>query len=134
MGLQLTPSVERQDRLVLAAATIIVAAVFLADLYLPSDLGVSAIYGLVVLLGLFASSPTYPLNASVLVTSLMLLGAWLAHWDETGAYHLANRGFALVGIWVSAALVSGYRRVAFHQRHRQPIQQLHMRRRVALFA
>ena len=111
MGLQLTPSVERQDRLVLAAATIIVAAVFVADLYLPSDLGVSAIYGLVVLLGLFASSPTYPLNASLLVTILMLLGAWLAHWDETGAYHLANRGFALVGIWVSAALVSGYRRV-----------------------
>src|SRR3954466_2387155 len=111
MGLLLTPSVDRQDRQVLAAATIIVAAVFVADLYLPSDLGVSAIYGLVVLLGLFASSPTYPLNASLLVTGLMVLGAWLAHWDETGAYHLANRGFALVGIWVSAVLVSGYRRV-----------------------
>src|SRR4051812_46838118 len=111
MGVLLTPFVERRDRLVFAAATIIVAAVFIADLYLPSDLGVSAIYGLVVLLGLFASSPTYPLNASLLVTGLMVLGAWLAHWDETGAYHLANRGFALVGIWVSAVLVSGYRRV-----------------------
>src|SRR3954452_115796 len=111
MGVLLTPFVERRDRLVFAAATIIFAAVFIADLYLPSDLGVSAIYGLVVLLGLFASSPTYPLNASLLVTGLMVLGAWLAHWDETGAYHLANRGFALVGIWVSAVLVSGYRRV-----------------------
>src|SRR3954466_12434557 len=111
MGVLLTPFVERRDRLVFGAATIIVAAVFIADLYLPSDLGVSAIYGLVVLLGLFASSPTYPLNASLLVTGLMVLGAWLAHWDETGAYHLANRGFALVGIWVSAVLVSGYRRV-----------------------
>src|SRR3954469_20914615 len=111
MGVLLTPFVERRDRLGFAAATIIVAAVFVADLYLPSDLGVSAIYGLVVLLGLFASSPTYPLNASLLVTGLMVLGAWLAHWDETGAYHLANRGVALVGIWVSAVLVSGYRRV-----------------------
>src|SRR3954470_351810 len=111
MGVLLTPFVERRDRLVFAAATIIVAAVFIADLYLPSDLGVSAIYGLVVLLGLFASSPTYPLNASLLVTGLMVLGAWLAHWDETGAYHLANRGVALVGIWVSAVLGSGYRRV-----------------------
>lgn len=102
---------ERSDRTVFLAATILAAAIFAADLYLPSDLGVSATYGLVVLLGLFASSPTYAINASILVTVLMGLGAWLAHWDETGAYHLANRALALVGIWVSAGLVTGYRRV-----------------------
>jgi PAS domain S-box-containing protein len=111
MGQRLPSFAERSDRLVFAAAAIVATAVFLADLYLPSDLGVSAIYGLVVFLGLFASSPTYPLNASAAVTLLMILGAWLAHWDETGAYHLANRAFALIGIWGSAALVSGYRRV-----------------------
>jgi|SoiMethySBSTD1v2_1073268.scaffolds.fasta_scaffold02399_19 PAS domain S-box-containing protein len=109
---QLPPSLpERNDRRVLVAAAIVSAGVFLADLYVPSDLGVSAIYGLVVLLGLFASSPRYPVNVSIAVTFLMGLGAWLAHWDETGAYHLANRGLALIGIWVSAGLVTGYRRV-----------------------
>ena len=109
---QLPPSLpERNDRRVLVAAGIVSAGVFLADLYVPSDLGVSAIYGLVVLLGLFASSPRYPVNVSIAVTFLMGLGAWLAHWDETGAYHLANRGLALIGIWVSAGLVTGYRRV-----------------------
>jgi PAS domain S-box-containing protein len=108
---QSLPHFEQSDRRVFLAAAFIAAAVFVADLYLPSDLGVSATYGLVVLLGLFASSPTYAINASVVVTFLMVLGAWLAHWDETGAYHLANRALALAGIWVSAALVTGYRRV-----------------------
>jgi len=101
----------RTDRSVFLAAAVVAGAVFVADLYLPSDLGVSATYGLVVLLGLFARSPTYAVNASVVVTLLMGLGAWLAHWDETGAYHLANRALALVGIWISAGLVTGYRRV-----------------------
>jgi PAS domain S-box-containing protein len=101
----------RTDRSVFLAAGVVAGAVFMADLYLPSDLGVSATYGLVVLLGLFASSPTYAINASIVVTLLMGLGAWLAHWDETGAYHLANRALALAGIWVSAGLVTGYRRV-----------------------
>jgi PAS domain S-box-containing protein len=111
MEQRLPPFFERGDRRVFLAATMIAAAVFVADLYLPSDLGVSATYGLVVLLGLFASSATYAINASIVVTLLMGLGAWLAHWDETGAYHLANRALALVGIWVSAGLVTGYRRV-----------------------
>ncbi len=111
MDQSLPPFVKRSDRPVFLAATIIAAAIFVADLNLPSDLGVSAIYGLVVLLGLFASSSTYAITASIGVTLLMVLGAWLAHWDETGAYHLANRALALVGIWVSAGLVTGYRRV-----------------------
>jgi PAS domain S-box-containing protein len=111
MDQSLRPRLDKSDRRVFVAAAFIGAAVFMADLYLPSDLGVSATYGLVVLLGLFASSPRYAINASLVVTFLMVLGAWLAHWDETGAYHLANRGLALIGIWVSAALVTGYRRV-----------------------
>jgi PAS domain S-box-containing protein len=101
----------RTDRFVFLAAAVVAGAVFAADLYLPSDLGVSATYGLVVLLGLFASNPRYAINASIVVTLLTGLGAWLAHWDEAGAYHLANRALALVGIWISAGLVTGYRRV-----------------------
>jgi PAS domain S-box-containing protein len=111
MAQRLPSFFERSDRPAFLAAAIVAAAVFAADLYLPSDIGVSAIYGLVVLLGLFVSSPTYAINASIAVTLLMGIGAWLAHWDETGAYHLANRALALVGIWVSAGLVTGYRRV-----------------------
>jgi PAS domain S-box-containing protein len=110
MGRSLPFFGERSDRLVLVSAILVAGAVFTADLNLPPDLGVSAIYGLVVLLGLFASSPTYPVVASVLVTILTVVGAWMAPSDGTGSYHLANRAFALIGIWVSAALVAGYRR------------------------
>lgn len=102
---------ERSDRLVYVAAALVASAVFLADLSLPPDLGVSAIYGLVVLLGLFASRLSFPVMASVVVTILTVVGAWATRPDPTGSYHLANRAFALIGIWVSAALVMGYRRV-----------------------
>ena len=96
------------DRRFLTVAVIVAAAVFVADLNLPFDLAVSAIYGLVVLLGLFIRDPRFPVAASVVVTILTLLGGWLSPPGGPVAYGVANRVFALIGIWVSAGLVTGY--------------------------
>lgn len=101
----------RNDRRVVAIAAMITAGVFLADLTLPFDVAVSAIYGLVVLLGLFVSDPRFPIVASVIVTILTIVGGWFSPPGGPVAYGIANRGFVLVGIWVSAALVAGYGRV-----------------------
>jgi PAS domain S-box-containing protein len=94
-----------------ATAVVVAAAVFIADLNLPFDLAVSAIYGLVVLLGLFIRDPSFPLTASVVVTILTLVGGWLSLPAGPLTHGIANRVFALIGIWVSAGLVAGYARV-----------------------
>ena len=103
--------IDGNDRRFVTVAAIVAAAVFVADLNLPFDLAVSAIYGLVVLLGLFIRDPRFPLAASVVVTILTLVGGWLSVPGGPVAHGIANRGFALIGIWVSAGLVAGYGRV-----------------------
>jgi len=99
------------DRQFVAIAVVVAAVVFVADLSLPFDLAVSAMYGLVVLLGLFIRHPRFPLLASVAVTILTLVGAWLSPPGGPLAHGIANRVFALIGIWVSAGLVAGYGQV-----------------------
>jgi PAS domain S-box-containing protein len=99
------------DRRVVAIAATIAAGVFLADLNLPFDVAVSAIYGLVVLLGLFVSDQRFPIIAAVMVTILTVVGGWFSPPGGPVAFGIANRGFVLVGIWISAALVAGYRQV-----------------------
>ena len=80
------------DRRFVAIAVVVAAVVFVADLSLPFDLAVSAIYGLVVLLGLFIRDPRFPLRASVAVTILTLVGGWLSPPRRTaGARHREPR-------------------------------------------
>ncbi len=63
------------------------------------------------LLGLFIRDPRFPLAASVVVTILTLVGGWLSLPGGPVTHGIANRVFALIGIWVSAGLVAGYARV-----------------------
>jgi len=101
----------RNDRRIMAIAAMVAGGVFIADINLPFDVAVSAIYGVVVLLGLFVSDPRFPIVASVVVTILTVVGGWFSPPGGPVAYGIANRGFVLVGIWISAALVAGYGRV-----------------------
>jgi two-component system, sporulation sensor kinase A len=100
-----------RDRRIWTIAAVVAGGVFIADLNLPFDVAVSAIYGLIVLLGLFVSDPRFPIVASVVVTILTVVGGWFSPPGGPVAYGIANRGFVLVGIWISAALVAGYGRV-----------------------
>jgi two-component system CheB/CheR fusion protein len=102
------------DRRLAALAVLLGAGIFIADLNLPLGVAITALYGLVVLLGLFARSPLYPLWAAIIVSILTTVGAYLsppaAPGDEL-AHGILNRALTLTGIWVTAWLVSGYTRV-----------------------
>ena len=111
MSLITLSNVTGEDRRIWLIAAVVAGCVFIADVNLPFDLAVSAIYGLVVLLGLFVSDPRFPIVASAIVTILTVVGGWFAPPGGPLAYGIANRGFVLIGIWVSAALVAGYGRV-----------------------
>ena len=111
MPLNASTVTDGNDRRFMTVAVIVAAAVFVADLNLPFDLAVSAMYGLVVLLGLFIRDSRFPLAASVVVTILTLVGGWLSLPAGPVTHGIANRVFALIGIWVSAGLVAGYARV-----------------------
>jgi PAS domain S-box-containing protein len=111
MPLTPPPRAAWDDRRLIITAAGIAFGVFIADLNLPLDIAISALYGIVVLLGLFVRDPRFPLAASVIVTVLTIVGGWLSPPGGPVAYGVANRAFALVGIWVSAWLVAGYGKV-----------------------
>lgn len=112
MPLTPPPTADWKDRRrILITAAVISVGVFIADLNLPFDIAISALYGIVVLLGLFVRDPRFPLAASLIVTVLTISGGWLSPRDGPVAHGVANRALALVGIWVSAWLVAGYGKV-----------------------
>ncbi len=105
------PRARRADERVLVLAGAIAVAIFLLDATLPIGIAICALYGVVVLLGLFVRYPTYPLWAAVLVTILTTIAAYIAPPGGIVAYAVINRGLTLVGIWVTAWLVSRYANV-----------------------
>jgi PAS domain S-box-containing protein len=86
--------------------------VFLADLQLPLGYSISAIYGTVVLLGLYVRWPAYPYAAASLATLLTVLGVFFSPEGGYPGMGYVNRGLTLTGVWVSAFLVSRYTRIA----------------------
>ncbi len=105
------PTATWNDRRLMITAALIAAGVFIADLNLPFDIAISALYGTVVLIGLFVRDPRFPLAASAIVTVLTIVGGGLSPPGGLIVYGVANRALALVGIWVSAGLVAGYGKV-----------------------
>jgi PAS domain S-box-containing protein len=102
----LTPSPEDRQRIGFALA--LTAGIFLLDLELPLGIAVSALYGVVILFGLFVEARGYSLWAAVVVTLLTTIGAWLSPPGGDAAHAIINRALTLVGIWVTAWLVSRY--------------------------
>ena len=111
MPVTAAPTVRWTDRRLIQSASLIAAGVFIADLNLPLDIAISALYGIVILLGLFIREPRFPLVASAVVTVLTVVGGWLSPPGGIVSFGIANRVFALLGIWVSAWLVAGYGKV-----------------------
>jgi PAS domain S-box-containing protein len=96
------------DRRVVRIGIAIAAVVFAASLVLPIGINISALYGLVVLLGLFVRMPRYPLWAAAAVTVLTVVGILFAPADGVWSHAVVSRVLTLVGIWVTAGLVVGY--------------------------
>jgi PAS domain S-box-containing protein len=82
--------------------------VFIVDLYMPFDVATSAMYGIVVLIGLYVRDPRFPWITGSVVTVLTIVGAWFSPPGGPVVYGIANRFLTLAGIWISAWLVSRY--------------------------
>ena len=102
------PTVTTADRRLIGLAGVLAAAIFAVDLKLPMSITVSALYGIVILFGLFVGVPEFPFGAAVVVTLLTTVSAWLSPEGGIVMYAVINRALTLVGIWVSAWLVAKY--------------------------
>ena len=96
------------DRRLIALAVVLAATIFMADLRLPLGITVSALYGVVILVGLFTQARGFALWAALGVTLLTTLGAWLSPEAEIAIDAVVNSALTLVGIWVTAWLVAKY--------------------------
>jgi PAS domain S-box-containing protein len=96
------------DRRLIRIAVLVCGLVFAASLILPIGINISALYGIVVLLGLFVRAPRYPLWSSIAVTVLTIAGVSVAPIGAEWGHAVVTRALTLLGIWVTAALVAGY--------------------------
>lgn len=99
------------DAELLVSAGVITLIIFLLDLRLPIGFAVSALYGIVILFGLFIRINGFAFWAALATTALTAVGAWLSPPGGTLLYAIVNRALTLIGVWVTAWLVSVYARV-----------------------
>jgi PAS domain S-box-containing protein len=98
----------KEDTRLVAIAVALAAAIFLLDLNLPLEIAVCALYGVVVLMGLYVAIRGFSLWMAALATLLTTLAAVHASADQITDHAVINRALTLVGIWVTAWLVSRY--------------------------
>jgi PAS domain S-box-containing protein len=100
-------AVAREQRL-FALAIALTAAIFLFDLSMPLGIAVCALYGIVVLFGLFVERRAFAAWAAGFATLLTTLAAAMKPASAFEVHAVANRALTIVGIWVTAWLVSKY--------------------------
>jgi PAS domain S-box-containing protein len=108
MPLSPPPTARWKDRRLITVAVVAAAIIFLVDLELPLGVGITALYGIVVLLGIFVRNPKFPLWMSAAATVMTIVGALLSPPGGSLFYGIINRALTLVGIWVTAWLVTRY--------------------------
>src|SRR5262249_39079623 len=89
-------------------AVALTAGIFFLDLDLPLEIAACALSGVVVLLGLFVTIRGFSLWMAGVATLLTTLVAALAPKDQITDHAVINRALILVGLWVTAWLVSRY--------------------------
>ena len=99
------------DQTLLTLAGVFAAAIFVLDCYLPLGITICALYGIVVLFGLFVRLKSYSLWAAGAATLLTTLGGYLSPPGGSPLFALINRSLTIVGIWVTAWLVYNYANV-----------------------
>src|SRR5215472_14120707 len=97
-----------RDRRLLALAFALTTVIFAFDVSMPLDITVCALYGIVVLLGLFIERRGFALFAAGVATVLTTLAAAAKPANALEIYAVADRALTIVGIWVTAWLVWKY--------------------------
>jgi two-component system CheB/CheR fusion protein len=101
-----TPPLPAGDRRLAVYAVLLAAAIFILDLQVPLGVAVCALYGVVVLFGLFTAIRGFALWMAGLATLLTTLDAALSPTALVTANAITNRALTIVGVWVTAWLVS----------------------------
>jgi PAS domain S-box-containing protein len=96
------------DVRLITAGALLAGGIFVADLQLPLGYSISALYGIVVLLGLFVRWPAYSLVAAAVATVLTAADVFGSPEGGHPTMGYVNRTLTLTGVWVSAFLVRGY--------------------------
>ena len=96
-----------QSRL-LGLAFALTAVIFISDLSMPLEIAVCALYGIVILLGLFIEQRTFAWWAAGFATLLTTLAAAVKPPSAMEVHAIANRALIIAGLWVTAWLVSRY--------------------------
>ncbi|HTM26034.1 MAG TPA: ATP-binding protein [Vicinamibacterales bacterium] len=102
------PRPRSRDGRLLALAGGLTVAIFALDLWLPLGVGACALYGVVILFGLFVEMRGFALWAAAGATLLTTLTAALSPAIGIEVHTIVNRALTIVGIWVTAWLVSKY--------------------------
>ena len=84
----------RERRMMIGAASL-AGLVFIVDVNVPFDVAICALYGVVVLFGLFMRDPRFPWVTACLVTVLTVVGGWLSPPGGPVEYGIANRVLTL---------------------------------------
>ncbi|HTL43171.1 MAG TPA: ATP-binding protein [Vicinamibacterales bacterium] len=98
----------RDDRQLVMVAVVLTVAIFLLDAYLPLGIAISALYGVVILLGLFVRIRRFAISAAAATTILTAVGAWISPPGGPVLYAIVNRALTLAGMWITAWLVTRY--------------------------
>ena len=99
-------AISDHDRRLTVYAALLAAGIFVLDLEVPLGVAVCALYGVVVLFGLFISTRGFALWAAGIATLLTTLDAALSPTDQVTGNAIMNRALTIVGIWVTAWLVT----------------------------
>ncbi len=100
--------VSAADRHLVIYAVLLAAAIFILDLQVPLGVAVCALYGVVVLFGLFISMRGFSLWMAGFATLLTTLDAALSPAAQVSRNAIFNRALTIVGIWVTAWLVTKF--------------------------
>jgi PAS domain S-box-containing protein len=103
-----SPSVSDHDKRLILYAALLAAGIFVLDLKVPLGVAVCALYGVVVLFGLFVSVRGFALWTAGVATLLTTLDAALSPAAQVTSNAIMNRALTIVGIWVTAWLVTKF--------------------------
>lgn len=96
------------DRRLTIYAVLIAAGIFILDLEVPLGVAVCALYGVVILFGLFISMRGFSLWMAGFATLLTTLDAALSPAADVTRNAIFNRALTIVGIWVTAWLITKF--------------------------
>lgn len=95
---------EKVQQWLVGILVVLAAAVFILDLLTPLGVAVGVLYAALVLLSLWSPWPRLPLMVALGCTMLTILGFFLSASSGILWMAIANRGLALLSIWIIASL------------------------------